>query len=184
MTDAERVSIYENAFMRTNRKCIRHAEDIPPDLRRRAVYYGVKFVNLLPYENFDTHQDADDRFELVLHVLGTVGMLTPRQLLQVFPLRKDYDGKKWQTKDYFFSIKALERHGMDEAIGDATAAMELLFDYMNSTISHFMVHVMSIMSAIRRFEGKPDLIEEFFNLTSVNPQPVKPRRPDYLRLLH
>ena len=69
-----------------------------------------------------------------------VGKLTPRQLMQVFPVVKEYDGDHWGTKDYFYTLEAMRKHGLDKRIGRTNKEIHhVLWDYMNHSISGLVV---------------------------------------------
>ena len=129
-----------------------------------------------------------------------VSKLTPRELMQVFPITKEYDGHKYESKDYFSTIKAIKKIGMDTLIGDRVS--ELFWDYQNRHVREYLVFKMGVVSDLRRWEGKPGLMEEFFAEKGITPMrmmkddngkqflydpakhttiPVKKSRPRYLR---
>ena len=96
-----------------------------------------------------------------------IARITPKDLTQIFPITKEYDGKRWETKDYFFTMDALEKHGMDTLIGESVS--EILFDYENWHIRHYEVSKMMILSDLRRYDGHPGLMEEFMGKLGVTP---------------
>jgi hypothetical protein len=138
----------------------RHAENQEDrDNFHRLVYWGVKIFSRGTLDGLD-FDELQLRFQTICTIKRLVGQLTPAELLQIFPPEKTYDGCRYQCKDYFSTMEALRRHGMDKPIGEA--ATSLLWDYMNPDICEFEVGCLSTMSAIRRAEGYKGLIEEFF----------------------
>ena len=101
------------------------------------------------------------RMPLVLFdwIITQLRGITPRELLSVFPPTKTYDGERYQCKDYFTTMEAVHKHGLDVPLGDRT--FEFLYDYLNPHVSNFVVRYMCAISDARRKEGKPGLLEEF-----------------------
>lgn len=83
--------------------------------------------------------------------------LTPRQFMNVFPIIKDYDGKKTGTKDYFYTIEKINAMGWDEPISEKLE--EFLWDYQNHDVSFFLVAQMVLVSDIMASQGNPRLSE-------------------------
>lgn len=68
-------------------------------------------------------------YNLVQCILRLLEGLTPRQVLGLFPIEKSYDGEKYQTKDYYSSIEAVNDLGIDIPLNDETAK-EFLMECM------------------------------------------------------
>lgn len=127
---------------------------------RRIVLYGVKCIELSKESGFKDYEEAARKFEFLESIMSYIGKLTPRRLMEVFPIDKVYDGDRYQCKDYFYTMDVIRKHGIDTPIGEEV--FEFLTDYTNKTILTFVVNVMCAMSAMRRFEGQKGIAEEFF----------------------
>ena len=69
-----------------------------------------------------------------------VGKLTPRQLMQMFPVAKTYDGDRFGEKDYYYTLAALEKHGLDRRIGRTSKAIHhVLWDFVNHSVSALVI---------------------------------------------
>ena len=79
-------------------------------------------------------------------------MLTPKQLQQMFPISKEYDGDKYDMKDYYYTLHALEKAGMDKPIGTEMEAAHLLWDYQNTEISFFLMAYMGCIEDMYIYE--------------------------------
>jgi len=79
-------------------------------------------------------------------------------MLNIFPLDKTYDGDKWETKDYFFSMDLIKEYGIDTPVNDGTS---FLWDYMNMETRDFLINTMSITDRIRNLQGYPSAAEKF-----------------------
>jgi len=126
---------------------------------KQIVYYGVKWANATGDPEGD-EEAITGLFNLYTGIMDYIGDLTPAEFITVFPIEKSYDGDKWGVKDYFYTMAELHKIGMNERIG-AERVFELLWDYENPDTHVFLVRYMSIMSALRQFQGHPDMMEEW-----------------------
>jgi hypothetical protein len=75
------------------------------DLKRGALAL-VKGLNVRN-KKINAESEADyikavwDNFQLYEMALSVIGMLTPKEVIETFPIYKRYDGHKYETKDYF-----------------------------------------------------------------------------------
>jgi len=128
------------------------------DYIKKAVFYGINYVNSI---NMDATTDEPEFvFQSASNIQRLIGRLTPREFMTIFPIRKTYDGERYQCKDYFYTKNYIQEFGIDTPIGDK--ADEFLWDYWNIKTSIFVVQMLSAMDKIRRQEGKPGMLEEFF----------------------
>lgn len=129
---------------------------------RKMVYASVKYLGAVRVET----PEADEDFIQAIHsyvscVLDAFGAMTPRQVMQLFPISKTYDGERWQCKDYFTTMKAINEIGIDNVIGEERAP-RFLWSYMNWDIDEFMVTFMLTVSRMRVLQGGKDIMEEIF----------------------
>lgn len=88
-----------------------------------------------------------------------IGFLTPRELMQVFPVRKFYDGHKAEVVDYYSSMEVLVEHGLDRPIEKNT--IEVLWGYDNLKIRSFMAKYLSSLTDQYEQMATSGLIERF-----------------------
>lgn len=161
-TGRTRADIYIDACQRTLALCDTHGN--PPDTTtcQRLVFYGVRTVNYSRREYRRLRGNmAMPLFHIVGIVHGYMERLTPRQLTQVFPISKHYDGERYQGKDYFTAMKVLQAHGMDVLIGDAV--LDILWEYVNPEICVFMSSTMACMDRIMKDAGEKGILETFID---------------------
>lgn len=127
------------------------------ETHKRLIFWGVKALGRESTKP-KTLEEAYSHLNARSALIDWIGFLTPRQLMTLFPIEKDYDGAKYQTKDYFYTMDVCVKHGLDTKIKDA---FEFLWDYQNWDISIFVVEFLSDISNVRKFEGHPGLMEEF-----------------------
>ena len=182
---------------------------VDPEVRKQLIYYSVKAIPLKYNEHCNTSgritdkKALDDLYATIEYTDHLIGQITPRELIQIYPIEKSYDGKKYGTVDYFSTMEQLEEFGMNELITD-DKVMDVLFNYDNTHIRNYGCAKFSVISDLRRCEGHPGLVEEFFGplgvgsykmMTDENGKqfiydpdkqttyPVTKPRPRYLRVI-
>jgi len=182
---------------------------VDPEVRKQLIYYYVKEIPLIfnKYSNefgrITDKEALDNLYATIQHTDHLISQITPRALTQIYPIEKSYDGNKYGTVDYFFTMEQLEEFGMDEPI-TKDKVMDVLFNYDNIHILKYMSIKLSVISGLRRCEGHPGLAEEFFGPLGVGmyrmmtdedgkqflydpakqtTYPVKKPRPKYLRVI-
>jgi hypothetical protein len=135
----------------------------------KIINHGVRLTVLLE-RNKDSgeHDNLLQHIDTLIHTMKAyISMLTPRELTQIFPIKKTYDGEKYQIKDYFSTMKALEEYGLDRLIGDSID--DVLWDYDNFYIMEFYVAFLCATS--RRYKevtGK-GIMEEWAEENGIDP---------------
>lgn len=127
---------------------------------KKLVFYGVKAVNTKREQRTITMEEAATNFQFTDLVQGLIGLLKPSEFVTVFPISKEYDGHKYQTKDYFYTRDYLLELP-DEPIGSINKVMEFLWEYHNREVSRFVVHTLGYASDLRKLDGQPSIMEEF-----------------------
>lgn len=134
---------------------------------KQGVMALVKGLNV-SFENKSSAQsDAEyiqkvwDNFRLCEMTMTLIGSLTPEELVEIFPAEKIYDGKKYQTKDWFSTTKAVQKLSQYVPISESQEVFEFLWDYHNWDLNIFTVNVMTVMSDINRLEKGKGLFEQF-----------------------
>ncbi|MGE5605620.1 MAG: hypothetical protein ACM3YE_08015 [Bacteroidota bacterium] len=132
------------------------------DIFKQIIYFGVKFINSYPSYESRTYEWLENMLNFSFALQDAIGKLTPSELLTIFPIEKEYDGKKYGIKDYFYSMKTIREIGLNNVIGDRVN--KLLWDYWNWDIDNFVVNMMCFLSGIRQLEGETSVMEEFSEL--------------------
>lgn len=90
------------------------------------------------------------KYNLLQCILRLLEGLTPRQVLGLFPIEKSYDGEKYQTKDYYSSIEAVNDLGIDVPLNHENAK-EFLMECM---IGRFMFNAgVSMMTLVSDYNN-------------------------------
>ena len=122
----------------------------------RAVYYGIRYAGGIDV----SVGDAEVMFAFMQTIKDIISCLTPREMMQLFPIDKAYDGERWQSKDYFYTMKTLEEHGLDVKIGETVG--NILWDYMNEHVMDFHVNHLSAVGRMHKQHTGREMLADFF----------------------
>ncbi len=136
---------------------------VEPEVRKQLIYYYVKEIPLRYNESgpIMDRKTLDDLYTTIKYTDHLIGQITPRELTQIYPIAKSYDGNKYGTVDYFSTMEQLEEFGMDELI-TKDKVMDVLFNYDNPHIREYGCTKLCVISDLRRCEGHPGMAEEYF----------------------
>jgi len=136
----------------------KHLEDeFDFDKHKKIIFWGVKSLGHGNRE-FLKKENAEERLSLYHFVSDLIDRITPRQLINIFPIAKEYDGDKYQMKDYFYAMNKCKEHGLDKPIGNS---FEFLWDYYNRDVGGFVVNYLSTLSDINKERSGQGLMESF-----------------------
>lgn len=153
--------LYKKAFTNELHKEVTTIQEIRDNLKQ-IVYYSVKYINQKDRRDLQfTWEQAELEFSLICQIKDTMKKLTLDEFINIFPIPKEYDGEKYGVKDYYYAIKTFGEYNYDEPIGENLE--EILWDTMNLDIFTFNAYLLSVMSVLRRFQGKRGLMEEFLD---------------------
>lgn len=150
-------NLYAKAFRNTVTTIPITSLKLDPEAIKKLIFYGVRVVNTKQNPPAD---EVLQGFQFADTVQFLIGLLTPAEFANLFPITKDFDGHKYGVKDYFYTrdyIKTLP----DEPIGSTKQVMEFLWEYHNWEISEFAVNVLGYVSDLRELEGQPSIMKEF-----------------------
>ncbi|MGG0666739.1 hypothetical protein ABE042_21925 [Viridibacillus arvi] len=155
--------IYTDAFINQVKKVDSNStagdfKDIAIDLRSRIIWAGVKMTNCGSMDGGDLAY-ITNKFHLIGSIKDMLGTLTPREFQTIFPIEKEYNGEKNQTKDYFYTRKFIEEFGLDKVIDSGVD--NFLWEYQNWDINIFLLELMSITSKVYREQTGKGLMEKF-----------------------
>lgn len=109
-----------------------------------------KFNVLLAVKGFPDSDDdisADDALAIGDAIICAIGKLTPRQMMNLFPPKKDFDGDRFGCKDYFYTMRAVDEYGLDRKIENA---FDFIWDYQNDDIARFTVEYLCFAGKLYR----------------------------------
>ena len=99
--------------------------------------------------------EIENRYQELKQVMDTIGRLPPMELLRMYPVTKEYDGEKWGTKDYFYTMDRLSRLPANKPIGDAQDVACLLWDYQNWDLSFLLLQWENVLGDLHVYCNEP-----------------------------
>lgn len=157
---------YHEAYFRAFSHVIKKAAkdrgtgDFTPEEKKKLAVYGVKYLIGFHKPKNPSEKEAEHNLNFVFMIDDYLGAFTPREFMGVFPIDKDFDGDRYESKDYFYTINFLKSVDMDKPIGRENLS-KFLWDYMNGTMLDFSVKKMDFMSDVQRARGEKDWFEQF-----------------------
>lgn len=130
----------------------------------KYIYLGVKAL-MVKYRSRPKYLDPEyiqNEYSMISSIVEGIGLLTPKEIVQIFPVSKEYDGSRYDTKDYFYTMDTLKKYKPDEPIGNQQEAINLLWEYVNHDISFFMVMRMRCISDLSVYCGIEEPLNEFY----------------------
>jgi hypothetical protein len=91
-----------------------------------------------------TIEQLQYKFDSMQQVKIYFSVFTYRDFMNLFPIRKEYDGDKTGCRDYYSTIKYLKQYNLDEKIGNNVD--HLIFEYVNDDIEKFCFRDMECVS--------------------------------------
>lgn len=151
-------TMYSKAFNRT----IKHLIDNPSDRQKlkQAVHYGVKYINTMDEPKVLQRDSIELKLQYISIIRAFISELTPKELIQIFPIEKTFDGNKSGWKDYYYTMERINEIGMDTIIGKQLD--NLLFDYQNNELMTFLLTEISTVSDSRKLNGQKGIAEQWF----------------------
>jgi hypothetical protein len=115
-----------------------------------------------------TGEDLESLLTLSGGMMEVMSQITPADLITIFPISKTYDGAKYEMKDYYSAMEAVNAHGLHERFKTADNARELLWEYWNRDIRLYQVKLMSVISGMNQRATGETLMERFFREQGLN----------------
>lgn len=147
--------LYLNAFHNVIKERIKDEKD--RHYLKQNIFYCVKVINMKPKP--DNYEEAHSDFQLHSVLKQMIEQLTPYEFMQLFPIKKEYDGHKYGMKDYFYTKSYIDNElEIDKLIPDA---LFFLSEYWNDDIHKACMKMMGNLSDLRQMQGKPTIMEEW-----------------------
>ena len=130
------------------------------DMYKKIVFYGVKYFKYK--DSYDNELDVDSlesKLKIMNFIHYSVSKLTPLDFQRIFPIKKDYDGKKYGWKDYFYTKEYIESVCETVVIGDKVD--DFLWEYSNDETRCYLANCMSVIDDIRKLNRQMTMAEKF-----------------------
>lgn len=133
------------------------------EAKQKYVFYGIKYLGVWT-KGFSrivptySDEELERSFLFYSEILDSLTTITPRQFMTMFPVGKEYEGKRWEVMDYYTTIAMIEENGMDDPIEQP---FEFLWDYWNWDTRRFLMNYLSVGSEMHKRKTGTTPIEEF-----------------------
>lgn len=139
-------------------------QSITPDYPKQMATLGVKYIVASRPERDRTNlRDVRFRFDILNYTQSCFLKLTPRQITQMFPIEKQYDGKRWNCKDYFTTAAYLKTLNMDEPVADGKKLLEFFWEYQNMELENFWIEIFSNMDDMAHLQGEAGPLDKMID---------------------
>jgi hypothetical protein len=138
----------------------------------KCAYNAIRQSTCYRYETdkIGDSQFCEKLFSLCTSAKNVLAILTPKEIMQTFPITKIYDGKRLECADYFTTMEKFKGLAMDKPINEQVEDMtDWLWGYQNIWLQHFLVTLFSMVSKLRQFNGEDDLFTGFCKEQGIEP---------------
>jgi hypothetical protein len=154
--------------------------------QKREDFIKICLLSVKIIANIDPHQpfNVDSLFDLLKRVDLTsqiLGDLTPKEIVNVFPITKTIN-KKCETNliDYNYTMNIVNTLVPELPIELQTDTWKFLSNYINKDIRCFIILSLKVVGDIQSISGEDSIYDEFLRLDG---EDKKKKRPRYLKLL-
>lgn len=131
---------------------------------KKAIYFGIKYILLVNINELDYRSLFIVSSE-ISNINQMISNLTYNEFINMFPITKDFDGKKFESKDYYSTIEYLDDFNLDEKIDDVQS---FFWNYYNTQLMNYAIKEMLIYDRILKYQSRPTLLEGF--LDEIDPE--------------
>jgi hypothetical protein len=136
----------------------------------KIIVSGVKYINASrPDKDKLDSESVQHRFAFIQSIDALMCHITPKQFMQLFPLKKEYDGKRFGCKDYFSAMEYIGKLDQDKPIGDGKKLFDFLWEYWNWDINEFLVEIFSTMDDLMHLQGKDGPTDKLIDDLGITP---------------
>ena len=142
-----------NLYKENYLKALREIDD------KKVVYYGIKYFNSIVLSSNMDMKDVKSILNDSFIIDGFIRDLSFLDILNMFPIIKDYKGYKYQSKDYWSTKEYLETININEIIGDNID--DFYWNYYNHDIMSFSIKRLLLIDKLRKLTNKESLMSSF-----------------------
>lgn len=140
----------------------------------KAAYNGVRMINI-HYRTLSNLEFVPiDVWKMTLQtyksIEALISLMTPEEIIRTFPITKTYDGKRWESADYFSTLSLFD--GLNKGLSlmvQFKEPFDVLYGYQNPHICHLLTGMMCTIDKLRIAEGKDDMLTAFCKEQGIEP---------------
>lgn len=147
--------------------------DYPQEELMKIAFAGIKYINSIRkikreyvtgYK--ESIKESEEKFNLISVILSICGCLKLKNFVITFPIKKTYDGEKWECKDYLYTMEVLQSMNWENPIGEDNIS-DFLWDYMNDDLRHAYIEYTNAMSSIYYSQTGRRMEEGFLKILNI-----------------
>lgn len=126
----------------------------------------TKFLNVYDIQKLNEILEEIKTKELlkykldIMDIKNLISKISYREFITIFPIIKEYNGAKFECKDYFCVMDYLSNINLDDKI-NLDDMNEFFWAYYNNDIMMFVVNEMSCVDSLLIMNGKKSLMDSF-----------------------
>lgn len=152
-------------------KFLENDMNVEKDFIKKMVYYNTTFLAMNRTAEISTAKTVSDIDRVInwfFMTIHAIGMLTIDELIEIFPIGKQYNGKKYGMKDYFYAKEQISKIQKEQTLNTLGGEIiDVLPNLNNDTLITLSVGFVMASNIKRKMEGKMDIMEECFGLKPV-----------------
>lgn len=125
----------------------------------KILFYGVRYIRYFDFKNA-SYNDILEALKIIDFINNLISRMSFYSLINIFPITKEYNGKKFECKDYFSTIEYLQDKQLDKLIGEYSLD-DFLCNYYNLDIIYYNVNCFMIYDRFAKLNGQKTLMELF-----------------------
>ena len=151
--------------------------DYPQEDLMRIALSGIKYINTMceirkecERVGIDYRQSLDGAqviFNLIDAIFMVMGYIKLKNLVITFPITKDFNGDKWECKDYFYTMDVLSKMDWDKPVGRDNI-LDLLWDYENDDLRNVNIEFFCVTSTLYRSQTGKGIAEQWCDNMGIN----------------
>ena len=161
---------FYNYIYISNKAAEEIAEGITKDNLSKFVFsYGRALITICEIDGLDSAKAFHESFETWKQAAC---MLTYKELFTIYPIEKDFDGYKYEMKDYWSTKEYIKENikNLDDFIDEDTL-IELMMEYDNNDLFRIAIRYIEIVEFFHRQKYGFTVMDEFLDSVGVDTIP-------------
>lgn len=151
------LKIKKRSYMNIYKKCF-YKNQIKFEIRK-ILFYGIRYIRFFDFSNA-TYTEILEAIKIIDYINNLTSKVSFYTMLNIFPIGKDFNGKKFEAKDYFSTIEYLKDKELYRMIGEYSID-DFFWNYYNTDIIIYNVNCFMIYDKFARANGQKSLMERF-----------------------
>ena len=127
-----------------------------PD-KNKAIFYGVKYIGTTTINGETNYHDLLKLFTEISDINTMIKSVSIKEIMELFPIDKEFDGEKTCSRDYFSTIEYLSTINVNDIIGNNFD--EFMANYWNHDIVSFLIKEFLVLDSILKVQNRTGLMD-------------------------